>query len=153
LDRPGLRQIRFTHHLPVGHGPRPENSQHDNKAREMCEADQFAQLSLEIENSDNDSVEKQQMQRPFRQHTKPEKDPGDDPGQPRRTSFSPPAQPENQGQPRERNVERFNLDEPPFLDDSKIRQPDQSGDERAVRTETTARDGDESERDSEHAKH
>src|ERR1044071_1442565 len=98
----------------------------------MRNNEELPQLSRPIEDSDDDGVKKEKVQRTLREETEPKKDPGHGPGEPSRAALLPAAQPEDEGESKKRNVERFDLDEPALFDHAEIRQPDQGGEERSV---------------------
>ena len=93
------------------------------------------------------------MRRPLCQPAQPEKDPRNDPRQPRRAFLFPPAQPANHCQRTKGNVKRFDLNQAAFFDHAKICQPNQRSDCRSTRSQTAARDRDKRDRHGQHAKH
>src|SRR5207244_12776094 len=86
------------------------------------------------------------MKRPFRQPAQAEKNKWNRPSEPGRFFLLPKTQPENDRKRAKRNIKPFNFDQPPFLDDSRVNQPDERGDGRPKRPQTGTRNSDKSER-------
>src|SRR5437868_4895796 len=79
------------------------------------------------------------MKRPFRQPAQSEKNKWHRPNQPRRFFLFPKTQPKNDRERAERNIEPFNFDQSPFLDDSSVNQPDERGNCRSTRPKRGSR--------------
>src|SRR6266851_10381129 len=86
------------------------------------------------------------MKRPFGQPAQPKKNKRHSPSQPSRFFLLPKTQPENDRKRTKRHIKPFNFDESPFLDDSRVNQPDERGDCRSTRPQTGTRNSDKSER-------
>src|ERR1044071_1291327 len=97
---------------------------------------EFPQLPLSIQNGRYDRVEKKQMHRSFRENAQSQENGWHHPDEPGRLLLVIPVKPTDHGEAKERYVERFNLNEPPFFDHAEIHHPDQSGDERSSCTES-----------------
>src|SRR5436853_7629025 len=93
------------------------------------------------------------MKRPFCQPTQTEKNKRHRPNQPRRFLLFPETQPKNDRERAKRNIKPFNFDQSPFLDDSSVNQPDERGNCRSTRSQTTTRNSDKSERDQKNGNH
>src|SRR5260370_37153157 len=88
---------------------------------------------------DHDAIKKQKMNGTFRQPTQSKKNKRQRPNQPGRFFLLPKTQPENDRKRTKRHINPFTFDKPPFLDDTRVKQPHESADCRSTRPHTGTR--------------
>ncbi len=118
----------------------------------MRKGKELPQFSRPIEDCDDHGIKKEQVKRSLCEKTEPEKNPRHNPGKPGGAALLPPAQPEDKGESKKRNVESLDFNEPALFNDSEIRQPNEGGEERTVWAEGCAghyQEGDRDEKDAE----
>src|SRR5205814_7070718 len=98
LNGPSLSEICFPDNVPIGNGPRCENSEHDKKAGEMGDSSELPHFSCAKENGQHDRIKEKQMERPFCEQAESQKNPRHRPREPRWAPLLPPAEPANQGE-------------------------------------------------------
>src|SRR6266480_1976375 len=86
------------------------------------------------------------MKRALREPAQTEKNKWHRPNQPRGFFLFPKTQPKNDCERAKRNIKPFNFDQPPFLDDSRVYQPDERGNCRSTWSQTATRNRDKSDR-------
>ena len=134
------RDVTCAAPFPDRESPRPRRfASIRNQADEMRPAPKLPQLvRLPQELRSRPRKRKEEQADLSRAAPSPRKIHGHRPGKPAPPRFLPPAQPADESERGERNIERFDLDHPAFFEQAEIRQPHERGGERAVRPECVA---------------
>src|SRR5437660_11281775 len=119
--------------LQKGNRPGRKNSKHQRDTNKMGRMKERSPSALFPKNRDHDALKEQKMNGTFAQPAQSKKNKRQHPNQPERFFLLPKTQPENDRKRTKRHIKPFNFYESPFLDDTRVNQPDASGHCRSTR--------------------